>query len=71
MTSRIMDWISRKQRAALNTDKVVGSIEARARSITQDARDQRAYEMRIAEMSPSVRGAQVNPVYDRIKGRPL
>lgn len=63
MRKSLMRWIAERQRSVLKTDEKMAVIRERADSITQQVRDHRRHEMRIAEISPS------NPVYDRIKGR--
>lgn len=70
MRRLIGNWLGQKQRRALRTDEALAAIEQRTEFIQTTVRKQRVNEMRIAEMSPSVRGSvRVNPVYDRIKGQ--
>lgn len=61
---RLLNWIALKQRQTLNTDETMRAIEERTKAIHTTVRKQRVHELRIAEVS------RVNPVYDRIKGRP-
>lgn len=61
---RLLEWLGQKQRKALNTEETMEVIEQRTKTIHTTVRQTRVNELRIAEVS------RVNPVYDRIKGRP-
>lgn len=64
MMKLLVGWIQRRQRKAIGGDEWLRDIDTRTRALKKSVHDTSRQQMQMSKIN------EVNPVYDRIKGRP-